>query len=144
MGIYSPLKFLHWNSLTLLGSLTISMFITTKPRIIRLPFALFSSFMCKIWSSKLIGCRDWFRSQCHSDNWKFVKLSQGPPLLKVGKFFLLCHEKERNWGWKNKSSVLSSTPALLDPNLLFWNHSCGIFHFSLFRVCRGLLHHWVP
>lgn len=62
-------------------------------------------------------------------------------VLKVGKFFLLWHEKAMNCeGWKRKSPVLSSPPALLDPNLLFcsygWNHTCGILRFSLSRLCR--------
>lgn len=43
-------------------------------------------------------------------------------------------------GWKRKSPVLSSPPALLDPNLLFCshgrNHTCGILRFSLSRLCR--------
>lgn len=73
--------------------------------------------------------------------WQLVKLSQVPSCWKLGSFSSSGMRKVMNCeGWKRKSPVLSSPPALLDPNLLFccngWNHMCGILHFSLSRLCR--------
>lgn len=78
--------------------------------------------------------------------WNFPKC----PLAESWEVFpLLPWERKELRGMGRKSSLLSST-ALLDSNFLFccqeWNHTCGILHFSLLRLCRderrGLLHPW--